>query len=53
MINNFKIDKVTEDSKSRLYQEKDETINHLISSCSRIAHTDFKERHNKAASMLN
>ena len=32
-----KIDKVTEDSKCRLCKEKDETINHLISSFSKIA----------------
>ena len=41
-----KIDKVTEDSKCRLCKEKDETIDHLISSCSKIAQTDYKERHN-------
>ena len=48
-----KIDKVTEDSKCRLCKEKDETIDHLISSCSKIAQTDYKERHNKVASMLH
>ena len=48
-----KIDKVTEDSECRLCKEKDETIDHLISSCSKIAHTDYKERHNKVASMLH
>ena len=47
-----KIDKVTEDSKCRLCKEKDETIDYLISSCSKIAQTDYKERHNKVASML-
>ena len=48
-----KIDKVTEDSKCRLCKEKDETIDYLISSCSKIAKTDYKERHNKVASMLH
>ena len=33
--------------------EKDETTDHLINSCSKIAQTDYKERHNKAASMLH
>ena len=47
-----KIDKVTEDSKCRSCKEKDETIDHLISSCSKIAQTDYKVRHNKVASML-
>ena len=46
------IDKVTEDSKYRC-QKKDETIDHLISLCSKIAQTDYKERHNKVASMLH
>ena len=36
-----KIDKVTEDSNCRLCKQKDETIDHLISSCSKIAQTDF------------
>ena len=48
-----KIDNVTEDSKCRLCQEKDEIIDHLISLCSKIAQTDYKERHNKVASMLH
>ena len=34
------IDKVTEDSKCRLCKEKDETIDHFIISCSKIAQTD-------------
>ena len=48
-----KIDKVTEDNKCRLCKEKSETIDHLISSCSKIAQADDKERHNKVASMLH
>ena len=48
-----KNDKVTEDSKCRLCKEKDETIDHLISSCSKITQTDYKECHNKVASMLH
>ena len=48
-----KIDKITEDSKCRLCKEKDETIGHLINSYSKIAQTDYKERHNKVAVMLH
>ena len=48
-----KIDKVTEDSKCRLFKEKGEAIDPLISSCSKIAQIDYKERHNKVASMLH
>ena len=49
-----KIDKVAEDSKCRLCKEKDETIiDLLIRLCSKLAQTEYKERHNKVASMLH
>ena len=48
-----KISKVTEDTKCRLCKEKDVTIDHLISLCIKIAQTNYKEHHNKVASMLN
>ena len=48
-----KIDKVTENSKYRLCKEEDKLIDHLISSCSKIVQTDYKEDHNKVASMLH
>ena len=38
---------------SRLCKEKNETIDHLISSCSKIAQTNYKERHDEVASMLH
>ena len=47
-----RIDKTSSDSKCRLCMVKKETINHLVSSCSKIAQTDNKERHDKVASML-
>ena len=48
-----RIDKTYSDSKCRLCKVKEETIIHLVSSCSKIAQTDYKERHNKVASMLH
>ena len=48
-----KIDKVTEGSECRLCKERDETIDYLISSCCKIAQTNYKERLNKVASMLH
>ena len=48
-----KIDKTSSDSRCHLRNVKDETIDHLVSSCSKIAQTDFKVRHNKVASMLH
>lgn len=47
------IDGTSDDSKCRLCKEKEETIDHLVSACSKIAQTDYKERHNKVASMLH
>jgi hypothetical protein len=43
------IDGTSDDSKCRLCKEKEETIDHLVSACSKIAQTDYKERHNKVA----
>ena len=48
-----KIDKTANDSKCRLCKEKEETVDHLVSACSKIAQTDYKERHKKVASMLH
>ena len=48
-----KIDKTANDSKCRLCKEKEETVDHLVSACSKIAQTDYKDRHNKVASMLH
>ena len=48
-----KIDKTSNDSKCRLCKEKEETVDHLVSACSKIAQTDYKDRRNKVASMLH
>ena len=48
-----KIDKTASDSKYRLCKVKDDTKDHLVSSCSKIAQIDYKERHKKIASMLH
>ena len=42
-----RIDKTSSDSKCRFCKVKEETIDHLVSSCSKIAQTDYKERHDK------
>ena len=46
-------DKTSSDSKYRLCKVKEETIYHLISSCSKIAQTDYKERHDRVALVLH
>ena len=48
-----KIDKTIDANKYRLCKEKEETVDHLVSACSKIAQTDYKERHNNVASMLH
>ena len=35
-----------------MQRKKNEKMDHLISSCSKIVQTDYKKRHNKVASML-
>ena len=46
-------DKTSSDSKCRLWKVKEETIDHLVSSCSKIAQSDYKERHDRVASVLH
>ena len=40
-----KIDNTQEQSKCRMCREKDETVNHLISECSKMAQREYKRRH--------
>ena len=47
-----KINKTSSDNKCRLCKVKEEPIDYFTSSCSKITQTDYKERHNKVASML-
>ena len=37
------IDKTIDDSKCRLCKEKEETVDHLVSACCKIAQTNYKE----------
>ena len=37
----------------RLCGNKEETVDHLVSSCSKIAQTDYKNRHDKVAANLH
>ena len=48
-----RIDKTSSNSKCRFCKVKEETIDDLVSSCSKIAQTDYKERHHKVSSMLH
>ena len=41
-----KIDKTQQNSKDRLCGDRDETINHMKSECSKLAQKEYKTRHN-------
>ncbi|KAJ8018646.1 hypothetical protein HOLleu_43265 [Holothuria leucospilota] len=45
--------KVTTDSKCRMCTETDETVNHLVAGCQKLAATEYLERHNKVAAALH
>ena len=40
-----KIDKTQEESKCRMCGRVDETVNHVLSECSKMAQTEYKRRH--------
>ena len=40
-----RIDKTQQNSKCRLCGDRDETINHVISECSKLAQKEYKARH--------
>ena len=40
-----KIDKTREESKCRMCGQVDETVNHIISECSKLAQKEYKRRH--------
>ena len=42
---NARLDKTLQNSKCRLCGDKDETINHIISECSKLAQKEYKTRH--------
>ena len=53
--NNIKmrIDKTQQNSRCRLCGEKDETINHIISECSKLAQKEYKTRHNLVGKVIH
>ena len=42
---NARIDKTQQNSKCRIYGDRDERLNHLISGCSRLARKEYKTRY--------
>jgi len=48
-----RIEKTTNVATCRLCKEKDETVSHLISECSKIAQTEYKHRHDTVAAAVH
>ena len=48
-----RIDKTQQNSKCRLYSDRDETINHIISECSKLAQKVYKARHDWVGKVID
>ena len=48
-----RIDMTQQNSKFRLYGDRDKTINHIISECSNLPQKEYKTRHDKEGKMIH
>ena len=48
-----RIDKTQQNSKCRLYDERDETMNHIVSKCSKLALKEYKARHDWVCKVIH
>lgn len=48
-----RIDKSQDDSKCRMCKSKDETVNHIVSECQKLAQKEYKRRHDTVAKALH
>ena len=48
-----RIDKTQQNSKCRLCGDRDETINHIISECSKLAQKEYKARHDWVGKVIH
>ena len=48
-----RIDRTQQNSKCRLCGERDETINHIISKCSKLVQKDYKARHDWVGKVIH
>ena len=48
-----RIDKTQQNRKCRLYGDRDETINHIISECSKLAQKEYKARHDWVGKVIH
>ena len=47
------MDRTQQNSKCRLFGDRDETINHIISECSKLAQKEYKARHDWVGKVIN
>ena len=48
-----RMDKTQQNSKCRLCGDRDETINHIISECSKLAQKEYKARHDSVGKVIH
>ena len=48
-----RIDKIQQNCKCRLYGDRDETFNHIISECSKLAKKEYKTRHDWVGKVIH
>ena len=48
-----RIDKTQQNSKCRLCGDRDETVNHMISECSKLAQREYKTRHHRFGKVIH
>ena len=48
-----RIDKTQQNSKCRLCSDRDETINHIISECCKLAQKEYKTRHDRVGKEIH
>ena len=49
----MRIDKTQQNSKCRLCDDRNETINHIISECSKLAQKEYKTRHDRVSKVIH
>ena len=48
-----RIDKIQQNSKCRLYGDRDKTISHIISECSKLTQKEYKTRHDWVGKVIH
>ena len=49
----WRIDRTQQNNKCRIPGDRDETINHIISECSKLARKEYKARHDRLGKVIH